>query len=594
MTQIFDDPADFAEEALDGLVAANRGYVARVDGGVVRSTEVPAGQVAVVVGGGSGHYPAFAGLVGPGLATGAVCGNIFTSPSAGQAYRVAKAANAGGGVLFSYGNYAGDVIHFGEAQQRLNAEGIDTRTVLVADDIASAPLDQIEKRRGIAGDLTVFKIAGAAAEAGLDLDAVERLAVRANYRTRSLGVAFDGCTLPGAAEPLFQVPAGQMSLGLGIHGEPGISEHPLPTASELAELLVSPLLKDKPDDAGNRVVAILNGLGRVKYEELFLLFGKVEKLLTAAGLTIVEPECGELVTSLDMSGLSLTLLWLDEELERYWSAPADTPGFRKGNMAGRERRTRVQLAVPEDVAAAEVEGTTAAAADLGRLAAAVLAQMQDAVVEHETELGRLDAIAGDGDHGIGMRRGVDAAAAAARDASSDGASVQRVLTAAGEAWSERAGGTSGALWGSALAAAGRSLGNKDSYRCEDAAAAVTAFADAVTTLGKAEPGDKTMVDALLPFRDAFLAALDAGASVTGALAAAVTAARQAADATVSLRPLKGRARPLAEKSLGHPDPGAVSFALIATRVSDYLDFLEQPLPDPRVADSRLAGHGARA
>jgi dihydroxyacetone kinase len=592
MTQIFDDPADFAEEALDGLVAANRGYVARVDGGVVRSTEVPAGQVAVVVGGGSGHYPAFAGLVGPGLATGAVCGNIFTSPSAGQAYRVAKAANAGGGVLFSYGNYAGDVIHFGEAQQRLNAEGIDTRTVLVADDIASAPLDQIEKRRGIAGDLTVFKIAGAAAEAGLDLDAVERLAVRANYRTRSLGVAFDGCTLPGAAEPLFHVPAGQMSLGLGIHGEPGISEHPLPTASELADLLVSRLLKDKPEDAGNRVVAILNGLGRVKYEELFLLFGKVEKLLTAAGLTIVEPECGELVTSLDMSGLSLTLLWLDEELERYWSAPADTPGFRKGNMAGRERRARREVAVPEDFAAAEVEDTTAAAADLGRLAAAVLARMQDAVVEHEAEWGRLDAIAGDGDHGIGMRRGVDAAVAAALDASAGGASVQRVLTAAGEAWSERAGGTSGALWGSAVRAAGRTLGNKVSYQRADAPAAVIAFTDAITALGKAVPGDKTMVDALLPFRGAFQSAFNGGAPVAEALAAGAAAARKAADATASLRPRKGRARPLADKSLGHPDPGAISFALIAARVADYLGSADASLIDSRLAAS-VAGNGVQ-
>ena len=198
MTRIFDNPADFADDALDGFVAANRGYVARVDGGVVRSTEVPSGQVALVVGGGSGHYPAFAGLVGPGLATASACGNMFASPAAGQVYRVAKAANAGGGVLLSYGNYAGDVLHFGQAQLRLNAEGIETRTVTVTDDIASAPLDQIEKRRGIAGDLTVFKIAGAAAEAGLDLDAVERLAIKTNYRTRSLGVAFDGCTLPGA------------------------------------------------------------------------------------------------------------------------------------------------------------------------------------------------------------------------------------------------------------------------------------------------------------------------------------------------------------------------------------------------------------
>ncbi|MDE8668916.1 dihydroxyacetone kinase subunit DhaL [Pseudarthrobacter sp. H3Y2-7] len=592
MTQIFDNPADFADEALDGFVAANRGYVARVDGGVVRSTEVPAGQVALVVGGGSGHYPAFAGLVGPGLAAGSACGNMFASPAAGQVYRVAKASNAGGGVLLSYGNYAGDVLHFGQAQLRLNAEGIETRTVLVTDDIASAPLDQIEKRRGIAGDLTVFKIAGAAAEAGLDLDAVERLAIRTNYRTRSLGVAFDGCTLPGADAPLFHVPEGQMSLGLGIHGEPGISEHPMPTASELADLLVSKLLADKPDDAGNRVVAIVNGLGTVKYDELFLLFGKIEKLLSAAGLTVVEPECGELVTSLDMSGLSLTLLWLDEELEELWAAPADTPAFRKGNLAPRARR---ELAGPEDAVAGEVEDTTPAAADLGRLAAAVLAQIQDVVIEHEDELGNLDAIAGDGDHGIGMRRGIDAAAAAGRDVSAAGLSVQRVLTAAGEAWSERAGGTSGALWGSAVIAAGLALGNKDAYRGADAAAAVTAFVDAITALGKAEPGDKTMVDALLPFKDTFLAAFDGGAQVAVALASAATAAREAADATASLRPLKGRARPLAEKSVGHPDPGAVSFGLIAARVSAYIDTAlnDTPLNDSRLAAS-VAGNGAEA
>ncbi|MDQ0076949.1 dihydroxyacetone kinase subunit DhaL [Arthrobacter oryzae] len=589
MTQIFDNPADFADEALDGFVAANRGYVARVDGGVVRSTEVPAGQVALVVGGGSGHYPAFAGLVGPGLATGSACGNMFASPAAGQVYRVAKAANAGGGVLLSYGNYAGDVLHFGQAQLRLNAEGIETRTVVVTDDIASAPLDQIEKRRGIAGDLTVFKIAGAAAEAGLDLDAVERLAIRTNHRTRSLGVAFDGCTLPGAAEPLFHVPAGQMSLGLGIHGEPGISEHPMPTASELAELLVSRLLGDKPDDAGNRVVAIVNGLGTVKYDELFLLFGKIEKLLTAAGLTVVEPECGELVTSLDMSGLSLTLLWLDDELEQLWAAPADTPAFRKGNLAPRARR---ELAGPEDAVASASEETTPAAAGLGRLAAAVLAQVQAVVVEHEEELGNLDAIAGDGDHGIGMRRGVDAAAAAAQETSAAGDSVERVLTAAGEAWSERAGGTSGALWGSAVIAAGLALGNKDAYRGEDAAAVVAAFVDAITALGKAEPGDKTMVDALHPFKDTFLAAFDGGTPVAPALAAAAFAAQEAADATASLRPLKGRARPLAEKSLGHPDPGAVSFGLIAARISNYLDSELTDSHDAQLASA--AGNGAQA
>jgi len=235
-----------------------------------------------------------------------------------------------------------------------------------------------------------------------------------------------------------------------------------------------------------------------------------------------------------------------------------------------------------------VERPTRAAAELGRQAVAVLRQVRDVVVEHEEELGRLDAIAGDGDHGIGMRRGVEAAVTAAEQAAANdgGASAARVLTAAGEAWSERAGGTSGALWGSAIIAAGLALGNRDSYNSEDAADTVTAFAAAITELGKADPGDKTMVDALLPFRDAFCAALDGGATAGDALAAAAAAAQAAADGTADLRPLKGRARPLAEKSLGHPDPGAVSFALIAAKISAHTE--------GRPANAELAKQGAQA
>jgi dihydroxyacetone kinase len=571
MTKIFDDPAQFADDALDGFVAANRQYVARVDGGVVRSTESPEGQVALVIGGGSGHYPAFAGLVGAGLAAGSACGNMFASPAAGQVYRVAKASQNGGGVLLSYGNYAGDVLHFGQAQEKLNAEGIETRTVLVTDDIASAPLDEIEKRRGIAGDLTVFKVAGAAAEAGLNLDDVERLAIKANHHTRSLGVAFAGCTLPGAEEALFTVPEGMMSVGLGIHGEPGISEQPLPTASELAKLLVDGLLKDKPENAGTRVVPILNGLGTVKYDELFLLFGKIEALLTAAGLEIVEPECGELVTSLDMSGLSLTLFWLDEELEKFWAAPADTPAFRKGNLAPRRARSVESLA---EAATAPALAATAASTALAATAVGALKEAQAVVVEHEEALGKLDAVAGDGDHGIGMRRGVDAAVAAAEKSHAAGAGLEELLAAAGEQWAERAGGTSGALWGAAVTAVGRTLGSKDSYTPADATAAVNALRDAIVTLGKAEAGDKTMVDALLPFADTFAKAIDDGGSLAGSLRAAAEAAAEAADATAALSPKKGRARPLAEKSLGHPDPGAVSFGLIARRVADYAASIE--------------------
>ncbi len=565
MTKIFDDPTEFADAAIDGLVAAHRNRLERVDGGVVRASEMKQNQVAVVIGGGSGHYPAFAGLVGPGLAAGSACGNLFASPSAGQIYRVAKTAATGGGVLLSYGNYAGDVLHFGQAEERLNAEGIETRTVVVTDDIASAPPERTHERRGIAGDLTVFKVAGAASEEGADLDEVVRLAQKANERTRSLGVAFDGCTLPGAESPLFHVPEQSMSLGLGIHGEPGISEHQLPTSAELAQLLVDKLLVERPAGAGPRVVPIVNGLGTVKYEELFVLFGHVERLLIAAGLEVIEPECGELVTSLDMSGASLTLFWVDEELERLWIAPADTPAFRRGNPSTAPRRTFVS--------AKEHELTHEVASDasqqLGVQAADLLETAREIIVRHEAELGDLDAIAGDGDHGIGMRRGIEAAVSAA-NAVAGSRSVQDVLAAAGEAWSEKAGGTSGALWGSGIKAFGATLGNRESYTDADLARAVQAFRDAVITLGKTDLGDKTMVDALHPYAAAISEGITAGNPLAQVAEEASKIALNAASATADLRPKKGRARPLSEKSLGHQDPGAYSFALIVTGLAKQL------------------------
>jgi dihydroxyacetone kinase len=562
MTRVFDDPGAFADDALAGFTAAYPGYVLRADGGVVRAAASRPGQVAVVIGGGSGHYPAFAGLVGPGLAMGAVCGKIFASPSAGQAYRVARAVDSGGGVLFSYGNYAGDRMQFGQAEQRLRSEGTDARTVVVTDDIASAPVERMADRRGIAGDLTVFKVAGSAADAGLGLDEVERLARKANARTRTLGVAFNGCTLPGAPGPLFSVPPGQMSIGLGIHGEPGISDVPLPSAHDLAQMLVARLLEERPEGSVERAVVLLNGLGTIKYEELFVLFGHVAAHLAAAGVEVADAECGELVTSLDMAGLSLSLFWTDEELEALWSAPADAPAFRKPHRPPFERR---------QVAAITYEPASTASQRLARLAALALGAAARVVHQHEGELGDLDAVAGDGDHGAGMCRGADGAAEAAAAAVRRGAGVREVLMAAGEEWSERAGGTSGALWSAALMALASSLRSRGSYGAADLVRAVTAARDAIVGLGQAELGDKTVVDALNPFVEVLSLEIAQGNEVPAALRTSAEAATNAAAATAALRPRKGRARPLAERSVGSPDPGAVSFALIVTALAAQAD-----------------------
>jgi dihydroxyacetone kinase len=456
-------------------------------------------------------------------------------------------------------------MQFGQAEQRLRSEGIDARTVLVTDDIASAPVEQMDERRGIAGDLTVFKVAGAAAESGLGLDAVERLARKANARTRTLGVAFTGCTLPGAPGPLFTVPSGQMSIGLGIHGEPGISDVPLPSARDLAQLLVARLLGERPAGATERVVVLLNGLGTVKYEELFLLFGKVAAQLTAAGVEVVDAECGELVTSLDMSGLSLTLFWTDDELEALWLAPADTPAYRKVLRPPAERRRVTTL---DGATAIAGEPASKASQRLARLAVLALGTAAETVHQHEHELGDLDAVAGDGDHGIGMCRGADGAAEAARAALGRGVGVYDLLMAAGDQWSERAGGTSGALWSAALMAVASSLRSRESYSAPDLVEAVVAGRDAMFALGKAEPGDKTVVDALSPFVEVLSVEIARGRAVAPALRTSAEAATTAAAATAGLRPRKGRARPLADRSVGTPDPGAVSFALIVTALAD--------------------------
>src|SRR6476469_10181636 len=333
MTRIFNNPSDFAEEALAGFCDVHANLVRQVPGGAVRRHRPREPKVAVLAGGGSGHYPAFAGLIGAGMADGAVVGNIFTSPSAQQAYSVAKAADSGAGVVFTYGNYAGDVMNFGMASERLAAEGIAVDNVLVTDDIASAPPSESAKRRGIAGDFTVFKVMGAAAEAGGSLADVVRLGRKANDRTRTIGSAFHGCTFPGAEAPLFTLEDRQMGLGLGIHGEPGLFDTDLPPAKKLGQEFVSRLLAETPAGAGDRIAVVLNGLGSTKHEELFVLWLSVAPLLRDAGYTLVMPEVGELVTSLDMAGVSLTLTWLDQELEPLWTAAAETPAFRRGAVA---------------------------------------------------------------------------------------------------------------------------------------------------------------------------------------------------------------------------------------------------------------------
>jgi len=578
MTHLYNDPAEFPNDVMKGFAAAYPQYVQRVEGasGFVRAGGPLEGKVSLVIGGGSGHYPSYNGVVGTGFADGAVLGGVFASPSAELVYRVAKAADGGAGVVLGFGNYAGDRLNFGFAAERLIGEGIDTRVVWVTDDVASASREEQEKRRGIAGTFTVYKMAAAAAENGGNLDEVERVMRAANAATYSFGVAFHGCTLPGADKPLFTVDEGHMDFGLGIHGEPGITSARWMSAKDLAVKLVETVLAERPEGVSGRAAVLVNGLGATKYEELYVLYGHINELLEAAGVVQVSSEVGELVTSLDMAGCSLSITWLDEELERYWVAPAETAAFRRGTAVVSEKFTTRRAGaghIAETVTVEASEESIAAAAVARKAVDAIYATIE----ENKEYLGRIDAIAGDGDHGIGMSRGSKAAAEAANETEGG---VETVLSAAGHAFGDTAGGTSGILWGLLLEGVGKGLGNTEAVTSKRLADAVQSSATHLQGFSKAQLGDKTMLDALFPFVDTLVGKVDGGASISEAWRSAADACRTAAEATAPLIPKIGRARPLAERSVGTPDPGAISLGLIVTAIGDVLGEAEAAAPEP--------------
>ncbi len=564
----------FREEMIAGYTSAYGRYLRRVpDASGVMAIGAPrSGKVAVVVGGGSGHYPAFYGLVGRGMADGAAIGDIFTSPSGEQCYRVARAVDGGAGVLFTFGNYSGDVMNFGMAETRLRAEGIETRTVLVTDDVLSAPVTESDRRRGIAGGFYVFKTAGASAARGDDLATVEAMTRRANERVRTVGVAFGGCTIPGQDEPLFTVAPGQMEVGLGIHGEPGVRTTEQLPAREIARLMVDTLIAEAPADAGVRAAVLLNGLGSTKYEELFVLYDGIAPLLAEAGIEAYEPEIGEFVTALDMTGCSLSLFWLDDDLRPLHDASAATPAYTRIGPNGSDEIVTVAAMAPGAIdttsaGAVPTEEPAGEAGRAGKRARAAVAAASKAIEAAEEELGRLDAATGDGDHGAGMARGFRAAVTTMGETPT---TARQTLTRAGVAFQDAAGGASGALVGGCLIAIGGALPASDEAIDGPAVAmALAAGLETVQRLGQAQPGDKTLVDTLEPFVRLFQERAVAE-STARAWSAALPAAESGMRATTDMISKRGRASRLGERSRGFQDAGATSAYYILRAVAEAL------------------------
>jgi phosphoenolpyruvate---glycerone phosphotransferase subunit DhaK len=332
MKKLINDPADLVADSLRGFAAAHPDLVrVNLDPAYLVRADAPVkGKVAVLSGGGSGHEPMHGGFVGMGMLDAACPGEVFTSPTPDQMYEATKAVDGGAGVLHIVKNYTGDVLNFEMAADLARADGIEVSAVVTTDDVAVQDRLYTAGRRGVGVTVLAEKIVGAAAEEGQDLAAVTALCERVNAQGRSMGMALTSCTVPAAGSPTFELGDDEMEIGIGIHGEPGRTRAALAPAREVVEMLAAPVLDDLPFERGDRVLAFVNGMGGTPLLELYLVYQELATLLEGRGITISRNLVGPYITSLEMAGCSITLLRLDDELERLWDAPVRTAGLRWG------------------------------------------------------------------------------------------------------------------------------------------------------------------------------------------------------------------------------------------------------------------------
>lgn len=333
MKKIINEPKDFVDEFVDGILLAHPTLV-KTPGEdrriMVRADAPVSGKVGIVTGGGSGHLPLFKGYVGRGLCDGVAIGNVFSSPSSAQVLEATKAVDGGAGVMYLYGNYGGDVFNFDLATDMAELEGIQTKTVVGRDDVASQPKDRATDRRGVAGIIFAFKAAGASAERGDTLDQVVAVAEDIVENTATMGVGLSPTIMPMTAKPSFELGDNEMEIGIGIHGEPGTRRGELESADQIAEHLTQQLVNDLGIGAGDRVAVLVNGMGATPLEELYVLFRRVYQVLEGQGISVAKNYVGEYATSLEMAGASISLLTLNDERLALLNAPAESPFFREG------------------------------------------------------------------------------------------------------------------------------------------------------------------------------------------------------------------------------------------------------------------------
>lgn len=571
------DVSNVVEESLAGYLLAYRKYYKKIgEYNAFRYKGCRKDKVALVIGGGSGHEPLFTGYCGAGLADAVACGNVCASPNPELIMEAAKAVDQGKGVLFVYGNYAGDNLNFDMAEEMCRAAGMKTAHVREWDDFASAPRERITDRRGIAGDVYTIKIAGAACDAGLSLEEVVRITEKARDNTNTIGLAISPGTLPGNEKPTFEIADDEMEFGMGLHGEPGIERTKMMPCSDMVDRMYREIKAEMELKEGDELAVLVNGLGSTPLLELNLVYYELYKRMHKDGLKVYDAEVKTYCTCMEMGGFSITFLKLDEELKPYYDAPCYSPYYAKGELTAMtstlpdEEEEEEPEFDESDVEAAVI--TRSREGELTELNAEdtrnMLLYIADQIIVNKPYLTEIDSAIGDGDHGIGMAGGMQKAKKKLLKMQGE-TNAYQLFETAGQAMLMSMGGASGVIFGSLYLAGAKDMEPAAVLTAGDLAKMERKSLAAIQERGGAQAGDKTMVDALIPAVEALEA--NCQKSLLEMLKAAEEGARQGMEETKKYVAKFGRAKSLLERAIGHQDAGATSVYLIFRSMREFVE-----------------------
>ena len=558
MKKFINRPENAVEEMLQGMTVLSPGLdrlpghrvMFRADAEQIRDK-----RVAIISGGGSGHEPAHAGYIGEGMLSAGVAGEVFTSPDADSIFAAIKVVAGKPGALLVVKNYTGDRLNFGLAAEMARSEGIAVEMIIVDDDVALNRTGSATGARGLAGTIFVHKLVGAAAAEGKTLTDLASLGKAVVRSLATMGVSFSAGISPAVGKPSFELDEDEMELGLGIHGEPGVTRTKLQPADQLTETLLTRILKDRNFGAQKRIAVLINNLGATTEMELAIVARHATLFLDRSGFTVERLYAGTFLSSLDMAGISISVLGLNDEWLRWLDAPTTAPAWPNAAKQ-RPRPVNLQSAQPAGVNMAFTARENPES-DLGKNVERAIKAACEALFQAEPQLTELDRITGDGDLGASMKR----ASIAIKEAipSYPLNDISATLKALGHTLRHELGGSSGPLYGVLFLRAGNVLENSGRIGLAEWATAVDEGCRAISELGGAKPGDRTMLDAF----DPFLKTLRQAGTFTPheALLAAVDEAQRGAEATAQMKPRLGRSSYLQDRVLGHPDPGAIAVAI---------------------------------